>query len=261
MSLSKWLVSLETLEAAIARVREVPRPDTALRFYMLARQRGDPADALTNAALGRFRLELSDHGRERVISGQLANDLVEDARKRLAESEYFNSVLQPRGLEILSSVGQHIDNIICFELGTIEADEGNPLMLNPDSCPSTSHHLFAIYIRDYLKENYGTSPALIFQHLEYTDYTASILRGQGAIVIRNNTGGFHRITENTLVIWTGISTTDPTPVKQVIADFPFQQPTPLPLPITMVWPEEGDRPTTIQDVIRRIPQRDSLTDE
>lgn len=190
----------------------------------------------------------------------MALGMLNEARQRLAESEYFNNILQPRGLEILSSVGQYIDNIICFELGTFEANEGNPLMLNPDSCPCTSHHLFAIYIRDYLKEKYGRAPALIFQHFEYTDHTANILREQEATVIRNNTGGFHRITENTLVIWMARSTTDPTPVKQVIADFPFQRPAPLPLPRAMIWPEEGDRPTTIQDILS-IPERHPVTGE
>lgn len=186
--------------------------------------------------------------------------MLNEARQRLADSVYFNTVLQPRGLDILSSIRQHIDKIICFELGTFEADEGNPLMSNPDSCPCTSHHLFAISIRDFLKERYGRAPTLIFQDFEYTNNTANLLREQDATVVRNNIGGYHRITENTLVIWMGRSTTNPSPVKQVIADFPFQQPTPLPLPIAMIWPEEGDHPTTIQDVLS-IPERDPVTDE
>ncbi|KAI1113421.1 hypothetical protein F5Y14DRAFT_462354 [Nemania sp. NC0429] len=255
-----WLVTLETLQCAIARVQEVPRPDTALHFYMLARQQGDPASALTNAALGRFRLPLTDDGRQSLIGPRMTIAMFNEARERLHESHFVNTVLQPKVVDVLSSVGRHIDNIVCFELGTFEADEGNPLMMNPMSCPCTSHHIFAIYIRNVLKEKYGTTPTLVFQHFEYTDNTANLLRGQDAVVIRNNTGGFHRITENTLVIWMGRGTTDPTPVKQVIADFPFQRPTPLPLPRAMIWPEEGDRPTTMQDVLR-IPDRDVVTDE
>lgn len=157
-----------------------------------------------------------------------------------AGEQFCNNKTPRRILEALSSVERRIDNIICFDLGTFEADVLGPhASTHGRILRRTHHHLLAIMIRDFLAAQPGrkTPPRLIFQHLLYTGYTAKILQHQGGEVITDNTTAFRHITKNTLVIWAGIEGPMPVPVKQVIADFPYQE-TPLPLPRAMIWPEE-----------------------
>ncbi|KAI0453626.1 hypothetical protein F5B21DRAFT_505091 [Xylaria acuta] len=236
------LVELRSLQYYISYVHKfgIEKP-----LYSPGLVKGNPAIAATNESL------VED---EPPIDGRHPRDspaLINLARVREifeeAQGEFHGSYLPPSIMEALSNVEKHIDNIVCFDLGTFEADVCGPLVNNWGVRRCAAHHLLALMIKDYVAAaRPGKATQLIVQHSEYTDNTATVLKEQGCIVLRNNTTAFRHITENSLVIWTGKEGPMPVPVKQIIADFPFQE-TPLPVPRAMIWPEE--EPTTMEDAL------------
>lgn len=198
----------------------------------------------------------------RELGGTTSLDRVEEvfewAIRRQLENRFYTDSFLPSVKEIIRKRGRHIDNVICFELGTIEADIQSDWTRHTGQLACSAHHLFAVAIRDYIAQNFETRVGLIFQHLEYTDATASYL-GQifQARVIRDNISGFQCITQNSLVIWMARDGPMPIPVKQIIADFPYQI-SPRPLPSIMIWPEERYAPTTMNAVMA-VRERDHDT--
>ncbi|KAJ8122427.1 hypothetical protein O1611_g9843 [Lasiodiplodia mahajangana] len=245
-----WFIKLESLQsciATIAKQRTEPRPPP---FYSLGMQMGDPARAESNTALLGLGSIREDARIEyaNVSSRQMVTTLWNKARHALDESVHYNNTLKPEVLAALSNVGRHIENIVCFDLGTFEADNRGPFVYYPEAYACTAHHVFAFEIKEHLKSTYGRNPALIFQHLEYTHDTTRLLERIGAGVFRDNAMAFRYVRENTLVIWICKEGHVQIPVKQIIADFPYQT-QPFPVPRAMIWPEEGATPTTLQDVM------------
>ncbi|KAI0441750.1 hypothetical protein F4803DRAFT_551769 [Xylaria telfairii] len=230
-------VELRSLQYTISRLRH-ERKETP--FYSVGQLRGDPADPQRNPSLEEWPDSILSSVCQTSVQGIFNEGM----------DQFFRNNTPPKVLQALSSVEHQIDNIVCFDLGTFEADERGPHVSNyGENFGRVHHHLLAIQIRDLLASQPGrkTPPELVFQHLFYTDYTTNFLQGQNCQVIRDNTTAFRHITENTLVIWAGIEGPMPVPVKQVIADFPFQD-TPLPLPIAMLWPEEHPANDPFQDL-------------
>ncbi|KAI1120663.1 hypothetical protein F5Y10DRAFT_272841 [Nemania abortiva] len=254
-------VRLQNLQSCIAFVAKNPTQPRPPPFYSLGVQMGDPARAETNLALIGLGSLREDARKEyaNVSSSQMVTTLWNKARHVLDESSYFNDILRPRVFEVLSSVGQHIENIVCFDFGTFEADTRSPPSFFPEGFACTAHHILPFYIREQLKSSYGRAPGIIFQHIEYTHDTARLLEGIGAGVFRDNVLAFRYVRENTLVIWICRDGHVQIPVKQIIADFPYQA-QPFPLPRAMIWPEESDTPTTLQDIMDS-PKVDPENDE
>ncbi|KAI1172567.1 hypothetical protein F4777DRAFT_581800 [Nemania sp. FL0916] len=215
---------LRSLHSGLENIIHNPPVRNRLIFYQIEQQPGNPAIADTNFALtnlpSAFQQDLAAYTNFEIVHAIFAA-----AKARWDESEFWSNLLWPKVIEVLPDVGSHIDKIICFELGTFEAD-----------------------LRS--RAAFGTNPALIFQHFEYTFDTTTLLESYGARVIGNTVTGFTHITENSLVIWTGGSGPFASPVKQIIADFPFQiRQMPLPLPRAMIWPKESDIPTTLESIV------------
>ncbi|KAI8945848.1 hypothetical protein F4801DRAFT_597355 [Xylaria longipes] len=231
-SLRTTLVELRSVQYFISHAQ---RFGTEKPLYSPGIVRGNPAIAATNESLMGEVAER--YGRDPRDTPDLINltrvqEIFDEAKDQFCKSGIPSAILK-----VVHSVEKHIDNIVCFDLGTFEADVCGPLVNNWGLRRCATHHLLAFTIRDFLSGRPGGPPQLVFQHSQYTDDTITVLKKQGCEVFRDNTTAFRHITENTLVIWTGMEGPMPVPVKQVIADFPFQA-TPLPLPGAMIWLEE-----------------------
>ncbi|KAI0859801.1 hypothetical protein F4860DRAFT_525805 [Xylaria cubensis] len=239
------LVELRSLQYSISHVHEL---GTEIPLYSPGFVKGNPAIAATNESLveeGAARRTLDPTKAPASMNLERVREIFNEARDQYHKSKFPVSIL-----ECLSDVEQQIHNIVCFDLGTFEADVCGSYANTRGAPRCTTHHLLALMIRDYVTTtNLGRTIPLIFQASEYTDDTVAVLEGLGCVVLRDNTTAFSHITENSLVIWTGKEGPMPVPVKQVIADFPFQT-TPLPLPRAMIWPEE--EATHIQDVLEPV---------
>jgi hypothetical protein len=250
LPLSRWFVALPSLQYTVAVTNKEPLRPRPSPLYPQDAPMGDPAVAATNAVLLNVG-PLRDEARREyanMTDDQIVTTLWNKGRHSLDVSPYFNNIFKPEIFRALSQVGRNIKTIVCFDFGTFEADNHSRLMFYPESVGCTAQHVFAFYVREHIQSTYGTSPELIFQHLEYTHATAKLLSHVGAAVFRDNASGFRCITSNTLVIWMCRDGHIALPVKQVIADFPYQN-RPLQLPLAMIWPEEGDHPTTLEDIL------------
>ncbi|KAI0549756.1 hypothetical protein F4679DRAFT_584222 [Xylaria curta] len=239
------LVELRSLQYSITHVHEF---GIEIPLYSPGLVKGNPAIAVTNESL------VEEGAAHHALDPRKYPDSMNLARVREifneARDQYHKSKFPAIILKALSDIEQRIDNVVCFDLGTFEADVCGSYANTRGAPRCTTHHLLALMIRDYVAAvNLRRTVPLIFQASEYTDDTVTVLEGLGCVVLRDNTTAFNHITENSLVIWTGKEGPMPVPVKQVIADFPFQA-TPLPLPRAMLWPEE--EPTHIQDVLEPV---------
>ncbi|KAI0198919.1 hypothetical protein F4808DRAFT_472029 [Astrocystis sublimbata] len=242
------LVELRSLQYTIAYLyyRQEDKPP-----YSLGYATGSPAVSETNETLQFATSPL--RSRLSPITSARVREVFEVAVLQRSRGSIPQALNVPaRIMEALGDVELLIDNIVCFDLGTFEADLRGPLRALPGAPPKcATHHLLAVQIRDNLMLAQGrTALKLVFQHAHYTDATAAVLAevvGADCEVVRDNTSAFGHITENSLVIWLGTELPMAVPVKQVIADFPIQTPE-MPLPRAMVWPRE--RPARIEDVLR-----------
>ncbi|KAI1116813.1 hypothetical protein F5Y14DRAFT_448610 [Nemania sp. NC0429] len=246
-----WLVQLFSFKEVLERLQKPRNRDEAF-FYYPGRRPSDPATEKGNLTLksSMMTLELDPIHME---GSRKVEVIFRQAKRCQTENEFYTHYLWPKVKDVLSHIGyKNIDRIICFEFGTLEADvqgleEWKP-RTGPLSC--AAHHHFAFSMRNYIQSKTWERerPRLIFQNIEYTDATASFLQEKKAEVVRDNVGGFQLITERSIVIWMGTHWPIPVPVKQVVADFPYQRPK-LPLPRVMIWPEEGNQPTTLEDMV------------
>ncbi|KAI0469459.1 hypothetical protein F4859DRAFT_522922 [Xylaria cf. heliscus] len=239
------LVELRSLRYSVWHVRlfktEIPV------LYSPTLLKGNPAVAATNESLlAEPQTPISRDPRD-----SPARINLERVREIFVEGgwHFLNSEVPAGILNALQLDEMRIDNIVCFDLGTIEADVCGPHAYYHDrpGLPRivinrySASHAMAFMIRDFISAHPNPEgsppPQLIFQHYEYTDDTVTVLKESGCIVFRDTTSAFRYITRNTLIIWTGKEGPMSTPVKQIIADFPFQDP-PLPLPAAMIWPRE-----------------------
>ncbi|KAI3317469.1 hypothetical protein HD806DRAFT_527108 [Xylariaceae sp. AK1471] len=157
------------------------------------------------------------------------------------ESEIFKA---------LAGVSQDIDKIVCFDLGfedALESDREDKKM----DFRGMKWHLLAFHIKDHIKDLQKSAISIIFQDPSYTDATTDILKAHcaEATTSNNNTAAYHDITANTLVIWMG--GVGGTSVKQIIADFQLKENN-MPLPRAMIWLEEGENLTTLDDIRRLV---------
>ncbi|KAJ2977062.1 hypothetical protein NUW58_g7923 [Xylaria curta] len=242
---SLWFVALYNLQNSIIAIRtdDIDPPF----FYCPREYWWNPAKANTNPCLWNSGLPREDW--PEMMNVQRVRGILDEAARNMRGSTF-----QARIMETLSNVYQDIDSIVCFELGTIEADVCRHYIGHDVSRPCATQHLLAISIKDHIRSINGWAPKLVFQDLEYTDDTADILEGQGAIVLRDRVSAFSHVTANTLVLWTRQGANFPTPVNQVIADFPFQ-PSPRPVPRAMIWPREKNDTASIGVILGSI-QRD-----
>ncbi|KAI1734387.1 hypothetical protein F4680DRAFT_470994 [Xylaria scruposa] len=239
------LVELRSLQYSITHVHEF---GTRIPLYSPGSLKGNPAIAATNESLveeGAAHCALDLRKSPASMNLVRVREIFNDALDQYHKSKFPVSIMKS-----LSDVEQKIDSVVCFDLGTFEADVCGSFANTRGAPRCTTHHLLALMIRDHVAAvNLGRDVPLIFQASEYTDNTVAVLEELGCVVLRDNTTAFSHITENSLVIWTGKEGPMPVPVKQVIADFPFQA-APLPLPLAMIWPEE--EPTHIQDVLEPV---------
>jgi hypothetical protein len=144
---------------------------------------------------------------------------------------------------------QDINKIVCIDFLTFE----------DDMCKTARqmiYHQFALNIKRRCLSTNEKAPELQFYHVGYTQTTIDFIRGRGAKVFTDTISAFQEITDSTLVIWMG--TDGNIPVKQIIADFSLQN---LPLPRAMIWPEEGDKPTTYEELRERVHAERGPTEE
>ncbi|KAI1148390.1 hypothetical protein F4825DRAFT_454527 [Nemania diffusa] len=244
----RWFVALRSLQSTIAAIDQ--NPFMAPHFHSEALQPGDPSSAGTNAAIHSLGPLRRDAEREygQMKGSEIVTTLWNKARHSLDESHYFNNYFKPTLFMALVHVGRLVENIVCFQLGTFEADNHSPHTYYPESVACTAQHVFAFDLREHIASTYGQSPTLVFQHLEYTMDTARLLHGLRATVCRDNVTGFRYVNANSLVIWMCRDGHVPIPVKQIIADFMYQE-RPMTLPLAMIWPEEGIFPAVMEDIV------------